>query len=91
VTDLFRFLDSLTLEDGRSYGKSLDDWQRQDFAEIATGVSGAYLGRARGHSKTMDLAAYALHHITTTDGARAYAFAVDADQARLIRRDGRTP
>ncbi|KKL53730.1 hypothetical protein LCGC14_2272530 [marine sediment metagenome] len=79
------FLDDLTLEDGRSYGRNLDDFQRADFEALATGIPAAYLGRPRGHSKTMDLAAYALHHIVTTPGARAYAFAVDEDQSRLVR------
>ena len=79
------FLDDLTLETGTSYGRNLDDFQRTDFAALASGIPAAYLGRPRGHAKTIDLAAYALHHIATTPGARAYAFAVDEDQARLVR------
>jgi phage terminase large subunit-like protein len=79
------FLNDLTLEDSRSYGRNLDDFQRADFDALATGIPSAYLGRPRGHSKSMDLGAYALHHIVTTPGARAYAFAVDQDQAKLIR------
>lgn len=79
------FRDVLTLEDGRSYGAALDDWQREDFAALAASTGNAYISRPRAHSKTLDLAAYALHHVLTTPGARAYGFAFDKDQAGLLR------
>ena len=69
--------DVLTLEDGRSYGDALDDWQRADFEALADGPAYAYISRPRGHSKTADLAAFGLHHLLTTPGARVPVFAFD--------------
>ena len=77
--------DVLTLEDGRSYGDALDGWQREDFEALAGGPAYAYISRPRGHSKTADLAAFGLHHLLTTPGARVPVFAFDKDQAALVR------
>ena len=79
------FTDVLTLEDGRSYGAALDPWQRDDFRALASSTHNAYISRPRAHAKTSDLAAFALHHVLTTPGARAYGFAFDRDQAALVR------
>jgi hypothetical protein len=82
-TDVLAFLtDVLRLPDGRSYGAALDDWQREDLAAAADGGN-CWWERPRGHSKTLDAAALALHHIITTPNARGYFTAVDRDQAAL--------
>lgn len=79
------FRDVLTLEDGRSFGVALDGWQREDFEALASSTCNAYVSRPRAHSKTADLAAFALHHLLTTLGARVYVFAFDRGQAALVR------
>lgn len=82
-TDGLSFLeDVLTLPDRRSYGASLDGWQRDDFA-AAFGGQHVWWERPRGCSKTMDAAAFALHHMLSAQGRRIYFAAVDRDQAAL--------
>jgi len=79
------FEDVLVLEDGRSYGGSLDQWQREDFeAAFAHPEKHVWWERPRGHSKSADAAALALHHLLSGQGRRAYVGAVDKDQAALI-------
>ena len=77
--------DVLTLPDNdRSYGHSLDGWQRADFgAAFAESAKHLWWERPRAHSKTMDAAALALHHLLATPGGRAYFAAVDKEQASL--------
>lgn len=81
------FTDVLTHPDGRSYGANLNAWQREDFEAVSRGAQctscNVWWERPRGHSKTMDSAALALHHLLTTPGARAYFCASDRDQAAL--------
>ena len=73
----------LTLPNGGSYGASLDDWQRDDFATAFEGSRNVWWERPRAHSKTMDAAALALHHLLSGPGRRVYFAAVDKDQASL--------
>ena len=83
-TDGLSFLtDVLTLPDGRSYGASLDGWQREDFAAAFSTGKHLWLERPRAHSKTMDAAAFALHHLLSAQGRRVYFAAVDRDQSAL--------
>lgn len=83
-TDGLAFLaDVLTLPDGKSYGASLDAWQREDFGAAFGTSCHLWWERPRGHSKTMDAAAFALHHLLSAPGRRAYFAAVDRDQAAL--------
>ena len=75
--------DVLTLPDGGSYGAALDPWQREDFAAAFESSSNIWWERPRAHSKTMDAAAFALHHLLSGPGRRVYFAAVDRDQAAL--------
>lgn len=75
--------DLLTLPDGRSYGAALDDWQREDFGAAFGSSKHLWWERPRGHSKTMDAGGFALHHLLSAPGRRAYFAAVDRDQAAL--------
>jgi hypothetical protein len=79
------FTEVLTLPGGRSYGANLDEFQIEDFSRLfAASSKSALWERPRGHSKTEDSAAVALHHILTVPGARAYAAATDQAQAGLV-------
>jgi hypothetical protein len=75
--------DVLRLPDGSSYGGSLDDWQRADFGAAFSTDKNIWWERPRGHSKTMDSAAFGLHHLLSAPGRRAFIAAVDRDQAGL--------
>ncbi|MCH7716529.1 MAG: hypothetical protein IH876_10395 [Gemmatimonadetes bacterium] len=75
--------DVLTLPDGRSYGASLDGWQREDFAAAFGANKHVWWERPRGHSKTMDGGAFALHHLLSGVGRRVFLGATDKDQAAL--------
>ena len=75
--------DVLTLPDGRSYGASLDGWQRDAFGAAFVPGQNLWWERPRAHSKTMDAAALALHHLLSGPGRRVYFAAVDRDQAAL--------
>ncbi len=84
----------------KRFGEVQDDWQRTDFAAIDAGlmvcngratadVGGkmrAYLERARGHSKTTDLAILVVWALAfATRPLKGYAFAADRDQAVLLK------
>ncbi len=84
----------------KRFGDVQDDWQRADFAAIDAGlmrcngranadVGGkmrAYLERARGHSKTTDLAVTVVWALAfATRPLKGYAFAADKDQAILLK------
>jgi phage terminase large subunit-like protein len=86
--DAFQLLSSLVLEDGRCWGAAAAAFQVAD-AEAILGETGPrlhYLTRPRGASKTCDLAGVCVAALLTQlpPRARAYAFAVDADQAGLL-------
>jgi len=82
----------LILEDGRTYGEAMTEWQRADFeAIVATHPDGrpvhrlCYLERRRGESKTQDSAAVAVADlIVGPRGHRSYAVASSSDQAQLL-------
>lgn len=84
-SDPMAFLESvLTHPDGRSYGRNLDPWQREDFeAAFREPSRHVWWERPRGHSKTQDAAALALVHLVTAPGRRVYFAAADRDQAGL--------
>jgi phage terminase large subunit-like protein len=87
-SDAFVLLSSLTLEDGRAWGAAAEQFQRDDAAAILaeSGPRMHFLTRPRGASKTSDLAAVSIAWLLEQSPARgrAFAFAVDADQAGLL-------
>lgn len=75
----------LPLEDGRRWADAAHSFQRDDAVAVLEGSAPYnYLTRARGSSKTTDLAAVALSVLVAADRRlRAYWLAADADQGRL--------
>lgn len=75
----------LPLEDGRRWVDAAHDFQRDDAVGVLEGEAPySYLTRARGSSKTTDLAAVALSVLVAAEHRlRAYWLAADADQGRL--------
>lgn len=85
----------------RRFGDVMDPWQREDFAAVDPGLQRCngrqppfptdvsmrvYLERARGHSKTFDLAVIAVWALAfAARPIRGYCFAADKDQAKLLR------
>ena len=82
----------------RRFGDVQDDWQRKDFSSLDAALMRcvgrsedpakmrAYLERARGHSKTCDLAVTCCWALAfATRPIRGYGYAADKDQARLLR------
>jgi phage terminase large subunit-like protein len=87
-TEAFHLLSSLMLEDGRAWGAAAKRFQVEDAAAIlaADGPSLHFLTRPRGASKTTDLAGVCIAALLTQlpPRGRAFAFAVDIDQAALL-------
>lgn len=83
--DRMTFLaDALTHSDGTSYGATLDEWQREDFATFFDTLNHTWWERPRGHDKTGGAAAVALTELLFgTPGGRLYFTATDSDQAAL--------
>jgi len=76
--------DVLRHPDGRSYGRGLDPWQREDLEVALTAGKHVWWERPRGHSKTQDAAAVALTQLILGGrGQRIYFAATDGDQAAL--------
>jgi hypothetical protein len=75
----------LRLEDGRRWLEAALDFQTDDALAVLEGDRPYhFLTRARGSSKTTDLAAVALAVLLASEGrTRAYWLAADADQGRL--------
>ncbi len=82
----------------RRFGDVQDPWQRDDFATLDPALRRcagrstsdapmrAYLERPRGHSKTTDLAVICCWILAfAARPIRAYAFAADQDQAKLLK------
>jgi phage terminase large subunit-like protein len=85
----FALLDALRVENGRRWGDVATDVQRADALAVLDAQSATpyhWLGRARGWSKTSDLAAVALEVLLAQapPGARLYGFGADRDQAGLL-------
>jgi hypothetical protein len=78
-------LGMLLLENGRLWPEAAEGWQFDDaVAVLEGGRPYNFLTRARGGSKTTDLAACALALLLTAKhGARLYWLAADQDQGRL--------
>jgi hypothetical protein len=78
-------LATLRLEDGRPWLAAAHDWQRDDALAVLEGDRPYhYLTRARGSSKTTDLAGCALSALVAAeDRERLYWLAADADQGAL--------
>ena len=78
----------LVLDNGKRWGEVAQSWQWADVCEILDEASVRYhmLVRARGSSKTTDLAAVLIAVILTRmpDGARLYVLAADRDQGKLV-------
>ena len=85
VQGKMRFLDLLTHEDGRSYGRNLDPWQREDLlAWFEAKQLYQWWERPRGHSKTQDAAAVSLVELVLgRPGSRIYFAATDQEQAGI--------
>ena len=84
-----RLLDALTLEDGSRWGDVATETQRTDALAILDEYLAQrfhWLGRARGWSKTVDLAGIGLEALLAQapPGSRSYAFGADRDQAALL-------
>lgn len=96
------FRDDLVVDvDGfaKRFGDAMDDWQRDDFKAMDPALLNctgqrldrgaqmrAFLERARGHSKTTDLAVMCCYALAfAARPIRGYAYAADLDQARLLR------
>lgn len=85
----FVVMDVLRLEDGPRWGDVATEVQRADAAAILDrGLEQRFhwLGRARGYSKTVDLAGVLLEVLLAQApaGSRSYGFAADKDQAALL-------
>jgi phage terminase large subunit-like protein len=96
------FRDDLLIDvDGvvRRFGDVMDPWQRDDFAALDPGMMRCtghsvettakmrfYGERARGHSKTTDIAVMCTWALAfASRPIKAYAFAADKDQSQLLR------
>ena len=80
-------LDSLVLEDERTWGEAATDWQKEDAAAVLSGQPPFhFLTRPRGGSKTTDQAGIALALLCAEApaGTHSYCFAADRDQAGLL-------
>jgi hypothetical protein len=81
-------LAGLVLEDGRRWGEAAVPEQWADARAVLdpAGAPYSYLTRARGYSKTTDLAGIviAAMHEQLPPGSRAYGLASDRDQGRLL-------
>ena len=78
-------LASLRIEDERPWTDAATDWQLEDALAVLEGEQPYnFLTRARGASKTSDLAAVALSLLLAADdAARLYWLGADTDQGRL--------
>jgi Terminase large subunit, ATPase domain len=85
---LFR-REAIILEDGRTLGQAIEDWQREDFQALDDPAHRhAYLERPRGHSKTGDVGVEALKELVLGPRkAQLYCAAADEDQAALLLAD----
>jgi phage terminase large subunit-like protein len=83
--DALDLLSGLVIEDGRRWGDAACDFQREDAEAILHGsVPYHFLTRARGASKTSDLAGVALSLLLTADARRRwYWLAADREQGQL--------
>src|SRR5437016_1312386 len=81
-------LAGMVLSDGRLWGTAATPIQWEDANAVLdrSGPRRHWLGRARGYSKTTDVAAMALAAMLTQlpPGSMSYAVAGDHDQARLL-------
>jgi phage terminase large subunit-like protein len=82
-------LAGLVLESGKTWGTVAEPWQWDDARAVLEPGSGPrlhFLTRARGASKTCDLAGIAAAALIeqVPAGGRCYGLAVDRDQARLL-------
>jgi phage terminase large subunit-like protein len=88
VTGALDLLAALRLEDGRRWGEVAAGFQWEDARAVldAGGKPYHFLTRARGGSKTADLAgmAVAVMLAQLPPGARLYGLAADRDQGRLL-------
>lgn len=88
--DPFALLAGLVLDTGKTWGQSAEAWQLADARAILARGEDAirrhFLLRARGMSKTSDAGAIALALLLTEapPRSRSHAYAVDADQARIM-------
>jgi len=80
-------LASLVLDDGRRWGDAAEPWQHDDARTILDGrIPWHFLTRARGASKTTDLAGVGIAALVEQlpPASRSYAVAADADQGGLL-------
>lgn len=85
MADALDVLGGLLIEDGRTWAAAATDVQLADAAAVLAGDRPFHaISRARGYSKTTDLAAICLAAaLTAPRGSRMYWAAADLDQGRL--------
>lgn len=87
VDEAFELISGLIMEDGDRWGDIATDWQVEHVLAVLRGDwLWFFLNLPRGASKTTDLAAIVLAFLLVLlrDGGRAYGFARDRDQAKLL-------
>ena len=86
MTDTFKVLSALRLENGKRWGQVAAPWQVEDAKHIIEGdIRRHYLTRPRGGSKTSDLAGISIALLLDAPpSSRSYAFAADKEQAGLL-------
>jgi phage terminase large subunit-like protein len=88
IREAFEFLCGLVLPDGRHWGEVATPLQKRDARAVMSryGARRHWIGRARGYSKTEDLAALTVVAmlLLLKPGSEAYAVARDRDQARIL-------
>jgi phage terminase large subunit-like protein len=85
MIDPLGLLTGLVIEDGRAWGDAAADLQLTDAAAVLAGDQSWHaISRARGWSKTTDLAGIALAAaVAAPDNSKLYWAAADLDQAKL--------
>lgn len=86
--DVLALVAGLRLEDGSTWGERAEPWQVEDMRAVVdpAGPRWHFCSRARGMSKTTDVAAAGLGLLVEEAPARSrsYVVAVDQDQAALV-------
>jgi hypothetical protein len=87
-SEAWELLCGLVMPDGRAWGQIATGVQRRDSRAVLSprGPRRHWIGRARGYSKTEDLAALSLVAmlVLLVSGQEAYCVARDRDQARIL-------
>ena len=88
VVERQRIRNAIILEDDRTMGEAMDDWQREDLEMLDRyETRHALLSRPRGHSKTGDAGSEAVVELLTGKDKVMLAYAADQEQATLLLND----